>query len=81
MADIHNVCIASSTTRGVQVKVEHNLHRNIWEMGVVHRKNVPRKHPTFLRALYEKGYYIPIPTAINIDNYIIMRSLVLMVGP
>ena len=54
LADVHNVCIASSTTWGTQVKVEHNLHRNVWKMGM----NVPRKYPTFLRVLYEKGYYL-----------------------
>ena len=47
LADIHNVCIAGSTTWGTWVKVEHYLHRNVCKMGVVHRKNVPRKYPTF----------------------------------
>ena len=31
---------------GAWVKAEHNLLRNVWKMGVVYRKNVPRKYPT-----------------------------------
>ena len=58
LADIHYVGIAGSTPRGARVKVGHYLHTNVCKMGVVHRKNVPRKYPTFLRALCEKGYYI-----------------------
>ncbi len=56
LADIHYVGIAGSTLRGARVKVGHYLHTNVCKMGVVHRTNVPRKYPTFLRALCEKGY-------------------------
>ena len=50
LADIHTVCMAGSGTQGAWVKVEHYLHRNICKMGVVHKKNIPQKYPTFLRA-------------------------------
>ena len=57
LADTHDdgIHVAGSTTGGARVKVEHYLHINVCKMGVVHRKNVPQKYPTFLRALYEKG--------------------------
>ena len=45
LADIHYVGIAGSTPRGARVKVGHYLHTNVCKMGVVHRKNVPRKYP------------------------------------
>ena len=56
LTDIHDVGIAGTTMWGARVKVEHYLHTNVCKMGVVLRKNVPRKYPTFLRALYKKGY-------------------------
>ena len=46
LADVHIVCIAVFKASGAQVKVEHDLHRNAWKIGVVHTKNAPRKYPT-----------------------------------
>ena len=46
LADVHIVFIADFKVSGAWVKVEHDLHRNVWKMGMVHRKNVPRKYPT-----------------------------------
>ena len=39
--------------QGVQVKLEHYLHTNVCKIGMVHRKDVSWKYPTFLRALHE----------------------------
>ena len=51
------VCLASSPLWGMRVKVEHISIEMYGKWAyVVHRKNVPQKYPTFLRALYEKAY-------------------------
>ena len=43
LADIHSVSTVGSITWGAWIKVEHDLHRNVCKMGVVHESVVVLK--------------------------------------
>lgn len=41
-------------------------------MSMVHKKNVPRKYPTFFRVLHEKGYFVSKDFLLKFRNYNIL---------
>ena len=61
LADFHSVCIAGSTTH---VKEEHYLHRNVWKMGMVHKRNVVTIGPKMKKSID----YHPLKSHSSVDH-------------